>query len=207
MKTIGDRIKRLRKELDLTQMEFSKRLLISQSYLSGIEKGNETPTDKLQKLICLEFGVNQQWLSEDKGSMFDDVYENNKAVLAEVSNDALLGIMKLLSTPSSVEYGFYAYILNTFVIILGEGKHFDNEDAMLRYLDLLQILMDDFLQMIQFASLKPKSVVLRKERSANANIAFLEKYRKGVIEDLSQLSDFFIQSDSSLTWTELLGGE
>ena len=53
MKSISDRIKTLRKSECLTQKEFAKRLLVSQSYLSGLENGNEVPTNRLIKLICL----------------------------------------------------------------------------------------------------------------------------------------------------------
>ena len=52
MNNISDRIRVLRKSEHLTQKEFAKRLLISQSYLSGLENGNEIPTNKLLKLIC-----------------------------------------------------------------------------------------------------------------------------------------------------------
>ena len=78
MHEIGNRIRLLRKAENLTQKDFSKRLLISQSYLSGLENGNEVPTSKLLKLICLEFGVNESWLVNNSGEMYDEVYENDK---------------------------------------------------------------------------------------------------------------------------------
>jgi transcriptional regulator with XRE-family HTH domain len=62
METIGERLKRLRKELKLRQGEFARRIDLSQSMLSGIENGNEILSDRNMKLICLEFGVNLEWL-------------------------------------------------------------------------------------------------------------------------------------------------
>jgi transcriptional regulator with XRE-family HTH domain len=70
MKEIGKRIKQIRQFLELNQGEFSKRIEMSQSMLSGIENGRETITDRNTKLICLEFGVNEDWLSAGNGEMF-----------------------------------------------------------------------------------------------------------------------------------------
>ena len=103
MSSIGEPIKILRKEEDMTQREFAGRLSISQSYLSGIEKGNELPADRLLKLVCLEFGIRSEWLNNGEGEMYDTFYENNKIDLVEISNDALLDIMLLFSSKSNVE--------------------------------------------------------------------------------------------------------
>ena len=62
MEKISDRLKRVRNELGLKQGEFAKKLRISQSMLSGMENGQETISDRNLKLICLEFGVNEEWL-------------------------------------------------------------------------------------------------------------------------------------------------
>jgi transcriptional regulator with XRE-family HTH domain len=62
MEEIGKRLKRLRNEIGLKQGEFAKRIEISQGMLSGIENGNEVLSDRNMKLICLEFGVNLDWL-------------------------------------------------------------------------------------------------------------------------------------------------
>jgi transcriptional regulator with XRE-family HTH domain len=70
MKEIGKRIRQIRQSLELNQGDFSKRIEISQSMLSGIESGRETITDRNIKLICLEFGVNEDWLSTGNGEMF-----------------------------------------------------------------------------------------------------------------------------------------
>ncbi len=76
MDTIGNRIKHLRKVEGLKQKEFANRLLVSQSYLSGLENNNETPTEKLIKLICYEFHINEIWLTDNIGEMYDSAYLN-----------------------------------------------------------------------------------------------------------------------------------
>ena len=145
--TVGKRIKQLRKSEELTQKDFSKRLLISQSYLSGLENGNEMPTEKLMKLICLEFGINSRWLTDGSGEMYSEVYENDKVGLVEISNSALLKIMTLLSTKSNVEYGLYANILDLFTNIL-KCRYIQDEEQKLQYLDFIQTFIMDFERML-----------------------------------------------------------
>lgn len=143
MSVIGSRVRDLRKCEHLTQKEFAKRLLVSQSYLSGIENGNEVPTSKLIKLICHEFGVREEWLSAGQGEMYEAVYENDKGTLADISNSALLKIMQLLSTKSNIQYGHSAYSLAGFADIL-DYSAFLNEDEKLRYLAAIENFTMEF---------------------------------------------------------------
>jgi transcriptional regulator with XRE-family HTH domain len=62
MEGIGTRLKSLRKEIGLKQGEFARQIKMSQGMLSGIETGNEILSERNMKLICLEFGVNLDWL-------------------------------------------------------------------------------------------------------------------------------------------------
>lgn len=173
MTLISDRIKLLRKSEQLTQKEFAKRLLISQSYLSGLENGNEVPTNKLIKLICLEFGVNETWLNEGSGDMYDDVYENEKSFLATVSNTALLKIMTLLATNSNVEYGFFAYSIEAIADILKQNSFF-NDNTKLEFLELIQNLLMDIERAIHVISYNDCHPVL-------------EDHKKGIFNDINQL--------------------
>lgn len=67
MNNVGIRIKSLRENNNLSQKQFAERIMVSQSYLSRIERGIEIPNNKLIKLIGLEFNVNTDWISEGKG--------------------------------------------------------------------------------------------------------------------------------------------
>lgn len=155
MDSIGYRIKALRKDLNLTQKEFSKRLLVSQPYLSGLESGSITPTSKLTKLICLEFGIREDWLLNGKGKMYDEIYENDKASLVEVSNSALLQIMLLLATESNIEYGHHAYSLQMFAGVLADSKYFDG-DLKLKYLESIENFVMDLERMICATAVTPR---------------------------------------------------
>ena len=66
---IHERVRTIRQALKLTQREFSKQVGLAQTALSMIEIGKNTLTDKVIKLICAEFGVNESWMRTGKGSM------------------------------------------------------------------------------------------------------------------------------------------
>lgn len=67
--SIGDRIKKLRKALDLTQQEFADKLKLSRSNIATYEVGKNNPADAVINLICREFNVNEQWLRSGEGKM------------------------------------------------------------------------------------------------------------------------------------------
>jgi len=85
--TINERIREVRKRLKYTQTEFGKRISVAQGYLASIENGDKPVTEKIFKLVCSEFGVNETWLREGKGEMF--VSESDLIVLLGSTMDKL----------------------------------------------------------------------------------------------------------------------
>lgn len=67
---VGDRIRELRKELDMTQQEFADRLKIKRNTIATYETGRNDPIDSVFALICKEFDVNETWLRTGEGEMF-----------------------------------------------------------------------------------------------------------------------------------------
>lgn len=67
---MNERIKELRKRLNLTQQEFSDRLSIKRGAVANYEVGRNTPSDSVIALICREFNVSERWLREGEGEMF-----------------------------------------------------------------------------------------------------------------------------------------
>lgn len=65
-----DRIKKIRKELDLTQQEFADKLGVKRGAIANYEIGRNEPVDSVISLICREFNVNEHWLRDGTGSMF-----------------------------------------------------------------------------------------------------------------------------------------
>lgn len=65
-----DRIKKLRKDLDLTQREFGDRIGIKGNSIANYELGRNEPIDAVISLICREFNVSEEWLRYGTGDMF-----------------------------------------------------------------------------------------------------------------------------------------
>ncbi|WP_077369674.1 helix-turn-helix domain-containing protein [Anaerosalibacter sp. Marseille-P3206] len=67
---MNNRVLQLRKELELSQEKFGKRLGVTGAGISKIESGDRNLTDQMIKAICREYYVNEEWLLEGKGEMF-----------------------------------------------------------------------------------------------------------------------------------------
>ena len=67
---INQRVKELRKALKMTQVNFSRLISLSSGYLAGIETNKRIVNDRIIKLICFSYKVNEQWLRSGEGEMF-----------------------------------------------------------------------------------------------------------------------------------------
>lgn len=76
--TIGERVKKLRKELGLTLEKFGAPLGVQRSALSMIENDKSGIGDRTILLICREYGVSEKWLRDGEGEMFVPVTRNEK---------------------------------------------------------------------------------------------------------------------------------
>lgn len=65
-----ERLKQLRKTLDLTQQEFADRIGSKRNTIAKYETETNTPSAAVISLICREFRVNEKWLREGTGEMF-----------------------------------------------------------------------------------------------------------------------------------------
>jgi transcriptional regulator with XRE-family HTH domain len=72
MTTLQERLKALRKSLNLTQGAFGETLGLKDSVISRIESAQIPLTDKNIELICLKHNVNKTWLLTGKGDMFKE---------------------------------------------------------------------------------------------------------------------------------------
>lgn len=67
---VGDRIKKVRRELDLTQTEFAAQLGLTQNTITRYETGDRKPSAAVLSLIVKEFNVNENWLRTGEGEIF-----------------------------------------------------------------------------------------------------------------------------------------
>lgn len=77
--SIGDRIKKLRKEKGLTMLEFGESIGMSKASISGIEAGKNGPSEQTVRLICSMYSVDYFWLKTGEG----DMYINETEILIE----------------------------------------------------------------------------------------------------------------------------
>lgn len=75
-----DRIRKLRKELDLTQQKFADRLGVKRNTVGQWECGINALTDQVINSICREFDVNDNWLRTGEGNMFIELSEQEKVM-------------------------------------------------------------------------------------------------------------------------------
>lgn len=75
---IKERIKALRKALDLTQEEFAVRLNLSANYIYFLEKGEREPSPRTITDICRIYGVSRIWLETGEGEMFAPINEKEQ---------------------------------------------------------------------------------------------------------------------------------
>ena len=71
--TQGERVKEIRRALDLTLEKFGEKLCVTKVAISNIEKGNRNLTSQMAKAICREYNVNYDYLIYGDGEMFDDL--------------------------------------------------------------------------------------------------------------------------------------
>lgn len=64
-----DRVKKLRKTLNITQDEFGHRIGVTGAAVSGYESGRRSLNETVLKSICREFNVDYEWLTEGTGEM------------------------------------------------------------------------------------------------------------------------------------------
>lgn len=68
--TLGERIKKARKALDLTQQEFANRIGTTQNVLANYESGRRNPSASAFNNICKTFNIHETWLRTGEGEMF-----------------------------------------------------------------------------------------------------------------------------------------
>ena len=75
---MNERLKKLRKTLDMTQQAFADRIGMKQNTIAQYEMGRTVPSDAIILSICREFNVNEEWLRTGKGEMFIQLSRNEE---------------------------------------------------------------------------------------------------------------------------------
>ncbi|MBS5145947.1 MAG: helix-turn-helix transcriptional regulator [Butyricicoccus pullicaecorum] len=72
---MNERIRTLRKALNLTQQEFADKLGMKQNTIATYEMGRSKPSEPTIVHICKEYNVNEEWFRTGQGEMF---HENSR---------------------------------------------------------------------------------------------------------------------------------
>ena len=99
-----DRLKTLRKQLNLSQQEMADKLGINRGTYANYEVGRNEPIDAVTTLICKTFNVSEAWLRTGEGDMFiqidpeDELMEWAGKVLATKPDDFRRRLVKVLAS-------------------------------------------------------------------------------------------------------------
>lgn len=109
---MNERVKELRTALGLSTEKFGARVGVTRSAISRIENGVVNVTEQMQKSICREFNVNEEWLRNGTGEMFNTLSQDEE--LAYIVGQAL---------PYADDY-----VKNTFIALGKLSKEFTPDD-------------------------------------------------------------------------------
>ena len=85
--TCGERVKELRKTLNLTLEEFGSKVGVTKQTISRIENGVNNLTDQMLLFICREYNVNEEWIRNGTGEMFIPLTRNQ--IITDFAGDII----------------------------------------------------------------------------------------------------------------------
>ena len=93
---MNERIRMLREDKEMTRAAFGRCLGVSGDVINNLERGRVEIKDHIIKLICAEYGVNEEWLREGKGSMYiePDTFNLDEFAKSHDASDLELKIVK-----------------------------------------------------------------------------------------------------------------
>jgi len=107
---LNERLKKLRKTLDLTQQEFADKIGSKRNTIAKYETGVNTPSTAVISLICREFNVCEEWLRTGNGEMFlpsnreDEISKMVKKLLNNESNTFKSRFITMLANLSDSDW-------------------------------------------------------------------------------------------------------
>lgn len=123
--TQGERIKDVRNSLGLTLEKFGKKLGVTKTAISRIEKGERSLTEQMTKSICREFSVDYMWLTTGEGEMFvesdDDFFERIDRIMAG-ENESRKNMIKTLLYASDADIEAFDRLVDYYISLRADNK-------------------------------------------------------------------------------------
>jgi transcriptional regulator with XRE-family HTH domain len=101
---VNQRVRQIRNALELSQAKFAMVISISKGYIADVEIGVRKVNDRIIKLICTSFNVNDCWLRNGEGEMF--------------SENPAKGYTKLMSFYRELDSEYQEFIMNQIIQLL-----------------------------------------------------------------------------------------
>lgn len=114
---INERIKQLRKHLDLTQSAFAEKIGLKATAVGLYESGNRAVTERSIISICQAFNVREEWLRTGEGEMLqsEKSFSLDEYVRARNFSDIEMRILKAyLEIPADLREKVLGYISRAF---------------------------------------------------------------------------------------------
>lgn len=111
-----DRIRKIRKLLNLTQQEFAKNIGSTQNVLANYEIGRRNPSNSVINNICKTFNVNEEWLRTGMGEIFKPTSQSELNALAEkyqLSKEATILIEKFIKLKREQQDAIIEFVKET----------------------------------------------------------------------------------------------
>lgn len=122
---MNERLKDLRKTLNLSQDAFGERIGMSGGAISLLEKGKRNVTEQVVKSICREYSVDYMWLTTGDGEMFvesdDDFMEKIDRIMAG-ENDARKNMIKTLLNASDADIEALVNLIDYYIELRGNKE-------------------------------------------------------------------------------------
>ena len=121
---MNERIKMVRKHLNLSQDSFGEKIGVTGGSISLLEKGKRNITEQMLKAICREFNVNYVWLTTGEGEMF----LSDDSVFMDQFNQIMFGEDRLHKTILKMAINLSADELKVIEKLIDEYQQYKKEE-------------------------------------------------------------------------------
>ena len=132
--TQGERVKEVRKSLNLTMEQFGNKLGVTKVAISNIEKEKRNLTEQMSRAICREFNVSEEWLKTGEGEMYQQLSEDEEIagivsdLLEEGKDNAFYGIILEIAKTYN-ELSLKLYHKKRCLFRIAKGTHGSSREA------------------------------------------------------------------------------
>lgn len=124
--TINERVKLVRKDLNLTMEKFGEQIGLKKAAVSVIENGKCSVTEANIRSICREFNVDYTWLTTGTGKMYvdtDQSFFNKIDLIMAGENEFHKNLIKYAVNLNIKELETIENMINEFLEMNKKKKH------------------------------------------------------------------------------------